>query len=279
MSIARTQAVTGRLRGTPYGRTLRRTLEGFAEIQIADRSLALAAQIFTSVLPVMIAASVISGRHGAANTIRDQFGFDSGSLGADTAATPTDPTVAAFGVVGLLVVLLGGTSFARALGRVYQAVWKVPAIGGRDAWRWLAALLLVATAVGVIGQARELTGIRYAGPPLALLIEVLIWSFVWMLAPFLLTKGALNGRLLWISGVLTAIGLSAVHVASRIVLPHIAANAREQFGPLGLAFTSISWLFVQSLVIVGAAAVVKAFALDETAIGGYLRGREHDDNE
>ncbi|WP_454197089.1 hypothetical protein [Nocardia sp. Marseille-Q1738] len=278
VSIARTQAATGWLRGTPYGRTLRRAIEGLAEIQIVDRSLALAAQIFTSVLPVMIAASIFSGWQAPANTISDQFGFDSRSL-SDGEAVPTDPSVAAFGVVGLLMVLLGGTSFARALGRVYEAIWKVPAIGPRDAWRWLAALLAVALAAGLVGQTRELAQIRYAGRLLALLSEVLIWVFVWVLAPFLLTKRALTGRLLWVSGVLTAVGLTAVHAAGRVVLPRITTNAQEHFGPLGLAFTSVSWLFIMSLVIVGAASVVKALALDETTIGRYLRGPDSGDGE
>ncbi|MDE1674428.1 hypothetical protein [Nocardia gipuzkoensis] len=279
VSLARTHAATGWLRGTPYGRTLRRVLEGLAEIQIVDRSLALAAQIFTSVLPVIIAASVFSGWHGAANTIKDQFGFDSESLAVGGESTLTDPSVAAFGVVGLLMVLLGGTSFARALARVYEAVWKVPVVGPRDAWRWLAALLAVASAAGLVGQTRELAQIRYLGRPLALLSEVAIWAFVWMLAPFLLTKGALTGRLLWVSGVLTAAGLTAVHLVGRFALPRITANAKEHFGPLGLAFTSVSWLFLMSVVIVGAASVVKGLALDETPLGRYLRGPNGDDRE
>ncbi|WP_330231614.1 hypothetical protein OHA40_03415 [Nocardia sp. NBC_00508] len=279
VSLARTQAATGWLRGTPYGRTLRRLIEGLAEIQIVDRSLALAAQIFTSVLPVIIAASAFSGWQAAANTINDQFGFDSESLSADGGPMPTDPSMAAFGVVGLLMILLGGTSFARALARVYEAVWQVPVIGPRDAWRWLATLLAVALAAGLVGQTRELAEIRYAGRPLALLSEVTIWALVWILAPFLLTKGALTGRLLWVSGVLTAVGLTAVHAAGRVILPRIAANAHENFGPLGLAFTSVSWLFVMSVVIVGAASVVKALALDETTIGRYLRGPGSGDRE
>ncbi|MFD0364964.1 hypothetical protein ACFQZZ_26300 [Nocardia sp. GCM10030253] len=279
VSVARTEAVTGWLRGTPYGRTLRRVIDGLVAIQIVDRSLALAAQIFTSVLPVIITASVLSGWNAGAKTINDQFGFDAGSLSGSNGSVPVDPSFAAFGVVGLLMVVLGGTSFARALARVYGAVWKVPVIGPRDAWRWLATLLAVALSAGLVGQTRELTQIRYAGQPLALVGEVAIWAFVWTLAPFLLTKGALTGRLLWVSGVLTAVGLTAVHVAGRVVLPRITTNAQQHFGPLGLAFTSVSWLFVMSVVIVGAASVVEALALDETSVGRYLRGPVSGDHE
>ncbi|MFI9637274.1 hypothetical protein ACIHAX_31725 [Nocardia sp. NPDC051929] len=272
VSLARSRAATGWLRGTPQGRTVRRMIDGLAEVQIVDRSMVLAAQIFTSVLPVIIAASVFSGWHAAAETINDQFGFDSGSLGAETGTSSGDPTLAAFGVVGLLMVVLGGTSFARALARVYAAVWKVPTLGPRDAWRWLAALLAVAIAVALVGQTRELTRIRYAGGPLALAGELVVWACVWTVAPFLLTKGALTGRPLWVSGVLTAAGLTAMHAVGRVVLPRTTANAEAHFGPLGLAFTTVSWLFVLSMVIVGAAAVVKALALDETAVGRFLRG-------
>ncbi|MFE7797603.1 hypothetical protein [Nocardia sp. NPDC057440] len=272
VSVARAEAATGWLRATPSGRTLWRVVDGLVAIQVVDRSLALAAQIFTSVLPVIIAASVFSGWHAAADTVSDQFGFNSASLSTGDTDAPMDPSFAAFGVVGLVMVVLGGTSFARALGRVYGAIWQVPSMGPRDAWRWVATLLAVALCAALVGQTRGLTHIRYAGRPLALVGEVAIWTFVWTLVPLLLTKGALTGRLLWVSALLTAVGLTSVHVAGRIVLPRITTNAQHHFGPLGLAFTSVSWLFVMSLVIVGAASVVKSFALDETCVGRYLRG-------
>ncbi|MFE6862424.1 hypothetical protein [Nocardia sp. NPDC057668] len=265
------RAVVDRLRRTPAGRTAWRVVSGLIEIQWVDRSLALAAQIFISVLPVIIAASVFSGWHTAADTLSDQFGFDAGRLGVTEAET-SDPSFAAFGVLGLVMVLLSGTSFARALGRVYGAVWSVPSMGPRDAWRWLAALVAVALSVSLVAQTRGLSRLDYAGRPLALLGEVAVWTLVWAFAPYLLTKGALSGRLLWATGLLTAVGLTAVHVAGRILLPRITANAQQHFGPLGLAFTSVSWLFVMSMVIVGAAAIIEAVADDDNPVGRYLRG-------
>lgn len=271
---ARNQAaiVVDWTRSTPLGATMWRIVDGLIEVQLVDRSLALAAQIFTSVLPVIIAASVFSGWQTGTDTIKDQFGFDSQTLSVVGEADTGDPSFAAFGVVGLLMVLISGTSFARALGRVYGAVWQVPSIGPRDAWRWLATLVAVALSVALVGQTRVLGQIRYAGGPLALGGEILIWTLVWALAPYLLTKGVLRGRLLWVCAALTAIGLSVVHIAGRIALPRITLNAQRHFGSWGLAFTSVSWLFVMSIVIVGAATVIRGLALDETIIGRYLRG-------
>ncbi|MEV0247534.1 hypothetical protein AB0H76_13160 [Nocardia sp. NPDC050712] len=277
MKAVRVAPTIARLRGTPAGRTLWRVVDGLVEIQVVDRALALAAQIFTSVLPVIIAASVFSGWHTAADVISDQFGFDTRTLELGDAATSSDPSLAAFGVAGFVMVVLSGTSFARALGRVYGAAWQVPSMGPRDAWRWLATLLAVALAVGLVGQTRDLAGLDYAGRPLALLGETAIWTLVWTLVPFLLTKGALSGRVLWATGLLSAAGLTVVHVAGRIVLPRTTASAQQHFGPLGLAFTSVSWLFVMSVVIVGAASVVGALAADESAIGRFLRGPDRID--
>ncbi|MFF2554651.1 hypothetical protein ACFVUS_26865 [Nocardia sp. NPDC058058] len=271
-SVAYVRAAGERVRGTAWGRAGWRVVDGLVEIQLVDRSLALAAQIFTSVLPVIIAASVFSGWRVAAVTLEDQFGFDTGKLGGGEEYSSSDSSFAAFGAVGLLMVVLSGTSFARALGRVYASVWQTPGMGPRDAWRWVTTLLAVAVAVGLVGQTRGLSDIRYAGRPLALAGEFVVWTLVWALLPFWLTKGVLRGRRLWASALLTAVGLTAVHAAGRIALPRITANAQQHFGPLGLAFTSVSWLFVMSIVIVGAATVVRAFDSDETFVGRYLRG-------
>lgn len=266
------ETATGWLRGTPWGRTAWRVVQGLIEIELVDRSLALSAQIFTSVLPVIMAASASSGWYSAAGAIRFQFGFDLGALPAGDAAQVSDSSLAAFGVVGLLMVVFSGTSFARALGRVYGAVWQVNSIGPRDAWRWFAALFAVALSVALVGQTQNFAHVRYLGWPLVLAGELTIWTLVWAFAPFLLTKGALAGRVAWATGLLTATGLTVVHLAGRIALPRITANAQRHFGPLGLAFTSVSWLFVMSVVIVGAASIIKAFALDETVIGRFLHG-------
>lgn len=263
-------------RRTPVGRTLWRIVDGLIEIQVVDRSLALAAQIFTSVLPVIIAASVFSGWHAAADTISDQFGFDTAELPGGDAEVSGDPSVAAFGVIGLLMVVLSGTSFARALARLYVAVWRVPAMGPRDAWRWVATLFAVAVAVGLVGQTRDLAQMRYAGRPLAAAGEIAIWTLVWALAPFLLTKGAITGRRAWATGLLTAVGLTVVHVTGQFTLPRVTANAQQHFGPLGIAFTTVSWLFVMSIVVVSAASIVGALTADETFVGGYLRGPERE---
>ncbi|WP_227999629.1 hypothetical protein [Nocardia australiensis] len=255
-----------------WSRTARQIINGFAEIEILDRSMTLAAKIFTSVLPVIIAGSIFTYWDLAARAINDQLGFNTKIFSRVGAFATTDPTFAAFGVLGLLMVAISGTSFAKALARIYGKIWNVPSIGLRDAWRWLIVLLTVALSAVLIGAIRELTGVRYVGVPLAVAGELVIWMIVWTLSPFLLTMGQLSGRVLWATGVLTASSLTLVRAAGRLVLPRITETAYVRFGLLGPVFTSISWLFVLSIVIVGAASITRALAFDETRLGRYLRG-------
>nr|WP_206025706.1 hypothetical protein [Rhodococcus sp. 14C212] len=270
---ARTESANGWLQGTPPGRTVRRVIDGLIDIELADRSMSLAAKIFTSVLPLIIAASIFSNWDLATRAIEDQLGLDSTALPTGTSVfTAADPSFAAFGVLGLLLVVISGTSFTRTLARIYGKIWNVPSISARDAWRWLVVLLLIAASTALIGVIRQVSGLQYVGRPLAILGELAVWMAVWTVCPHLLTKGALSGRVLWATGMLTASGLTMVRAAGRIVLPRFTATAEAKFGPLGVVFTSISWLFVLSLVIVGAATITKALALDESYLGRYLRG-------
>ncbi|MGK8557674.1 hypothetical protein [Nocardia gipuzkoensis] len=263
-----------------WSRTARLVVDEFVEIEIVDRSMTLAAKIFTCVLPVIIAGSIFTYWDLAARAINDQLGFDTKTLLSGVGVfTATDPTFAAFGVVGLLMVAISGTSFAKALARIYGKIWNVPSVGLRDAWRWLIVLLAVTLSAVFIGAIRELTGVRYIGVPLALAGELVIWMIVWTLSPYLLTMGKLSARVLWVTGVLTASGLTIVRAVGRLVLPRITATAYTRFGILGPVFTSISWLFVLSFVVVGAATITRALALEDTHLGRYLRGPVTDDSE
>ncbi|WFS10998.1 hypothetical protein [Rhodococcus aetherivorans] len=270
---ARTESANGWLQGTPPGRTVRRVIDGLIDIELADRSMSLAAKIFTSVLPLIIAASIFSDWDLATHAIEEQLGIDSTDLSAWTSEyDATDPTFAAFGVLGLLLVAISGTSFTRTLARIYAKIWNVPPISARDAWRWLVVLLLVAASAALIGVIRQVSGPHFVGRSLAILGELAVWAVVWTVCPYLLTRGALSGRVLWATGMLTASGLTVVRAAGRIALPKLTATAETKFGPLGVVFTSISWLFALSMVIVGAATITKALALDESYLGRYLRG-------
>lgn len=270
------QTARGWLKRTSVGRTVARVIKAIIDIELADRAMTLAAQEFISVLPVIIAVGTISNLDPVADSMSEQLGIDPYSMGLTTttvdAVTADAPTFATFGVFGLLMVILSGTSFARALGRLYGRVWEIPTLSVRRGWRWVAVLFAVAISVGLISGTQHLTGVRWFDVPLAFGLELGIWFALWTAVPYLLTEGRLAGRLLWATAALTAVGLALVRIGGRIYLPLAADSAQRKFGALGLVFTTISWMFVLSGVIVAAAAIVKALALDEGPLGRLLRG-------
>ncbi|MFD6858035.1 hypothetical protein ACFWCF_11955 [Rhodococcus sp. NPDC060090] len=153
MPAAQVARVRAELNTHPAGRALERILLGLGRIELVDRSMTLAAQLFTSVLPVIMAASVLVDSAALRETLLDPFGVDPNSFVQDGFEVTSE--AAAFGAVGLLMVLISGTSFARALGRVYGKIWATPVLRLSHAWRWCAVLLLVATsalATGLIHQ-------------------------------------------------------------------------------------------------------------------------------
>lgn len=270
---ARSESAQGWLRGTAPGRTVQRTISGFVDIEWADRSMTLAAQSFTSVLPVVIAASTFGSHDTFTRGFFDQFGIDVDSIDVNPDDFGVDePSFAAFGVVGLLMVLLGGTSFARALGRMYGRVWHVPTLRFASWWRWLAVLLSVAWCASLIGATRALREVPYLGAPLVLAAQFVVWTGLWTLVPYLLTERRLSARVLWATGVITAAGLTVLRIGGNLVLPRTVAMAESKFGDLGLVFTAIGWMFVACGIVVGASVITKALALDEGPVGRYLRG-------
>ncbi|MFC9787091.1 hypothetical protein [Rhodococcus sp. NPDC127528] len=269
------QTARGWLKRTAPGRTVARVIKSIIDIELADRSMTLAAQEFTSVLPVIIAVGTIGNVRPATDTLIDQFGIDPASfdLTSTLGSVQADrPTFATFGIIGLLMIILSGTSFARALGRVYGKVWNIPTLSIRGGWRWIAVLVAVASSFRLIEQAHKLTQMDWLGRPLAFGTETAIWFGLWALVPYLLTEGRLRGRVLWATAGLTAIGLALLRIAGQIYLPLATASAQQKFGALGLVFTTITWMFFMSGVVVGSAAIVKALALDEGVLGRLLRG-------
>ena len=91
-------------------------------------------------------------------------------------------------LLGLVVALITATSYSRALERMYAKVWQVKRPGLHAAWRWLATVLAVILAVGLLGLTREAT----EGVPLPALwdfvLRMVVWTVVWTYVPWALLR-------------------------------------------------------------------------------------------
>jgi membrane protein len=110
-----------------------RILGRLIEVNFLDRTVVLAGQAFSALLPLIIVVNTISPHPGGdtpAAALARRVGLgpkDVASLHA--AAAPPSAARASIGLLGVVLAVLTATSFARALQRSYELAWRLPPAG------------------------------------------------------------------------------------------------------------------------------------------------------
>ena len=271
-------AMTDRVLRLPGASPALRILADIARGDVTDRSMTLAAQAFTSILPLVILMLSLPGSD-VVDSALTELGIPVSAL--DHASVDTPRSFATFGIVGALMTIAGATSLSRALGRMYVAVWGVTKLPWRAFWRWIVVLFLIPAAVVAQGlstglQAETLFGFRIGdrgllGIALMLLVTIIIWSVTFTLVPRLLVSAQVPMRLLLLNGIGTGLLITALLAGSRVALPTLASGTIRYFGTLGMVFVAISWLFVFAAILVVTAIVVHGIATDPGRGGVWVR--------
>jgi membrane protein len=241
-------------------------------IELFDRAMTLAAQIFTSVLPILIALSSWFGRDINA-VIGNALPVPPETQGMleDVLAAPSDP---AFGIVGMLVVLISATSLSRAMTRACAAIWELPRPISQlsSVWRWIAVVLAMIVA---LVAAQRLHDFSARLPPAgvwdtiaAATSDVALALFI----PGVLLAGAVPLRRLLASALLFGAIMLLVRPASAEYLPHALNTSAERYGSIGVAFTYLAWLYVVAWCFLLAGVMGKVIVTDEGRVGAWLRG-------
>jgi membrane protein len=254
------------------GRIVVGALQGLVRVQIFDRSMTVAAQAFTSIFPILILLGTILGR-GASARVADLADLPEASQRL-LDETLRGPGLGAFGVVGVVVVLISATSLSRALARAYGYVWELPRVPGGLAMslRWLAAVLVLS--FFLVGS-RLLGWVTDRLPPPGLSSAVVLSLAdlaVAVLVPWLVLGGAVPPRLLVPGGCLFGLVMIAIRPAASVLLPRAMDVSVERYGTIGLAFTYVSWLYVLSFTLLATAVVGQVLARDPGPVGRLVRG-------
>ena len=110
----------------PVLRIITRTAAGIQRVEPFDRGMTLAAQAFTSIFPLIIALAALfpDSSEDLPDRVADALGVPDSSRAVIEQALPAHPdTRGAFGILGVLIVVVSATSFSRALARMYGKVW------------------------------------------------------------------------------------------------------------------------------------------------------------
>lgn len=267
------------IKRTAPGRFVLRVANALADIEVFDRSMTLAAQAFTSLLPLIIVAAAI--RHGDTRPIGQGL---SQYLGLSNSATDViersipgaSEVLSALGWFGALLLLASATAFSRALDRFYARVWSARRPGLRGAWRWVAVLAAILIGLAVVQFTRSILRSEGGYVVLTFIVESILWTLIWLSAGWIILNRAISVRSLLPGAVLCGIGLAITGGFGRIYLPIALTSAAQQFGALGITIAYIGWLFILMFVVVVGVTVGHVLTEDYGLFGGVQRGRVAD---
>ncbi|MHA6628494.1 YhjD/YihY/BrkB family envelope integrity protein [Pseudonocardia sichuanensis] len=235
------------------GRVVART----TEISGYDRALALAAQAFVALVPLLLivaAAAPDAARQAVATWL-----FENPDPGGDAAAVldpllqPPPVDTEQVTLLGTALLVVSVTGFTRTLQRTFVVAWELPRPGLFGVgWGLLGAAVLVAGVVLLVLVAPLMQALP--NPPLLTAGVRLAPSVgLWWVVQWLLLGGAVGWRPLLPGAAVTGLGQVVVMAVSGLYLPQVIGREAERFGAIGAAFVVVSWLVVLGMLLVVAA--------------------------
>lgn len=230
---------------------------------------ALAFRLFGALLPLALLVSVLLGYAATLDRSAPKQAGEAVGLApallesiAESAklSAGTRWSVAIFAVFSLL---WSAISAARAIRAVHSLAWEgrvgrlrrpLPA-----ALALLAAVAAFGAVIGVAGKARAELGV---GGLLITIAAFAAFAAIWLGIAWLLPHGDAHWTELIPGALLVALGIQLIHLGTVLFIADKIERASETYGPLGVAFTLLAWLFVISRVIVASAMLNAALALE-----------------
>jgi len=234
-----------------------RVISELVRVEFIDRSVVVAAQSLFALVPLVMVAGAF-----APDAIRDgmiaQFGgvmaIPEPQMDAVRDEVTAEQIRTQTGLVGLLVVLVSASSFARSLQRLFEKTWERPHRGGlpgvRRSLAWMVACVVYIQALVLV--LNLLSGFP-GSSILRLGCQVVASTLLWWWSGRVLLQSRVPWSHLWPAALLTAVGMAVLTRGSQVVMPAYVQSNVDQFGAVGLVFAASTWLlaFGGWLVIAG----------------------------
>ncbi len=253
------------------GRVVVRTLRSFNRVELFDRSMTVAAQLFTCVFPILILLATVATRRDS-DRIADAVSMPEESRQVLEEAV-TAAGDAAFGIVGTVVVVVTATGVSRALTRAFAAIWELPRpkTSQRSVWRWIAVVLAIAFSLLAV---RSLGQLVSGVPPEAVwpaAVSMVCDFAMAVFVPWILLSGAVRPRLLFPGALIMALLMLSVRPVMAAWLPQALETSADRYGSIGVAFTYLAMLYSVSFCFMATAILGQVIATDEGALGRWIR--------
>ena len=229
-------------------------LTRFFSVQGLDRAMALAAQAFTTLLPLLVVyGALVPTPDGEdfAGRIIDRLDLEGASAkSVEEAFASSSTTASSVTAIGIVLLVISALSFTRGLQRLYEGSFGLPALGIRGTrygLQWLLVMVLVLTFRPLVLGFLHDTAAAVGAVGLSLLL--------WLATPYLLLGKRIAWRRLVPAAVLTTVGMGVYTATSFLWLPRTIESLSEQFGFIGISFALVSWFFAAASILVAGAAI------------------------
>ena len=236
----------------------RAVVRRFFDLELLDRSFALAAQAFVALLPlviVVVSAFVTDSADTIANSIGDRFGLDNAARTA-LRVLFDHPGTAAISWTAILISLLSAFSLSRRLARTYALIFEVAPLPRSKSWHGLVWIVLQVTLFVVASLLRNLR--EGSGIPLAVLAVMgmlLLWFAADMAGLRLLVPSA-PVRMMAASAAVSSLGRAGIAIWAYVYMPRSLSSQADQYGPIGVTFALFTYILAGVLVYVVAPLLV-----------------------
>jgi membrane protein len=239
----------------------------FVAVQGVDRAMAIGAQAYTALFPlviVYISVSPLDSGRSMAQMLIDRLGLhDSAAASVRQAFAPVEAVEAGVTALSIFLLLFSGLSFTRGLQRLYEGAFSLPTRGMRNT-KWGLLWLLVVT---ILVTVRPLVLGGLSGE-LETIASLTLSGVLWLVTPYLLLGRRVHWLRLLPLAVLSVLGMTGVGIWSVLWMPHTIASSAEQFGVIGIGFALLTWM-------VAVAGVLVVAATGGAMISDRLGGRRH----
>jgi membrane protein len=248
----------------------------FLAMQGIDRAMALSAQAFTALIPLLLVVSALAPSDSGelvSDAIIDKFELAGGAADAvqQVFARPTD---SAIGVLSIVLLVFSGVSLTRRMQRMYLQAWELePLPGVRGSLNAALGLTVLLVEIALLALVRTLVGalpFEWAlGAPVSVVASLVLWTSV----PWLLLDRRIPWRQLLPAGVLTAAGASIYGIATTIYMPGLMQSNSERYGLFGVTLSLVGWLLCIAFILVAATVVAAEFDRAPEGWARWLRAR------
>src|SRR3954447_21623603 len=159
-------------------------VERFFSVQGLDRAMALAAQAFTTLLPLLVVyGALVPAPDGSdfADRVIDRLELKgAAATSVHQAFASKSETVGSVTTIGIVLLVISGLSFTRGLQRLFEGTYGLEKMGVRgtiNGLEWLGFLCVLLTVRPLL--------FGFLHGPAALVLELAVSALLWLATPFL----------------------------------------------------------------------------------------------